>query len=244
MEQYIWLLRGRCVYLLVYLTTTAMPPRKPKRKKKSPKIVRVDVEPVVSPPPQYVSMPQQPNPYAMPYPYPSMMMMPPPMMYTPQMMPSPVHSAAAPRKRRGKHVKTKSPSRSKSRRRHRAKARKKRKHRSRDRPISFLPDFSSVLQQLAPYICCGGIAVLVLYLLFTFLSDAVCSFVTGIPLIGGAFDNMCGGDADLSLDGLGNGAVDSAGSIGGNLLTTAADLQKQNINNMKDLITGGFTSWP
>ena len=70
--------------------------------------------------------------------------------------------------------------------------RKRKRHK---KPLSFIPDFGSVVAQLAPYICCALIAVLILYFLFTYLVDGACGIASSIPLVGSLFSGSCGGEA-------------------------------------------------
>jgi hypothetical protein len=119
------------------------------------------------------------------------------------------------------------------------------KHRSRKRPhksIGWLPDFSSVLKQLAPYLCCGGLAILVIYLVFTYLSDAVCGVLTSVPLVGAFFSSPCGGGS-MDLGDIGAGLLGAAGQVTGQLVNVGGVLVSSSPGSYGG-VTDVFSSWP
>lgn len=114
---------------------------------------------------------------------------------------------------------------------------KSRRHKSAE--ISWLPDFSTILAQLAPYLCCGGTAILVLYMLYKFASSALCSFVTSIPILGSLFSSMCGGSSSSSSSLLG-----ATGDIAGTLIQAGGTVVSASVGTFKGVLTDAFTHWP
>lgn len=74
---------------------------------------------------------------------------------------------------------------------------------------------SKLLRQFAPYACCVGTTILIVWLLWKFASGFLCNIVTAIPLIGSGFDSMCGTSTSSSTTTATSAATGLVGGVVG-----------------------------